>query len=80
MMGYTQRDIDEAKAFILRRVEAEISMQTHLDEALIWAAREIAKISYKYKIKASMFRFSVNPKLNAEVDEVLRKLREMLYE
>lgn len=79
-MNYTQRDIDEAKAFILRRVEAEISMQSHLDEALLWAAREIAKISYKYKIKASMFRFSANPDLKAEVDKVIARLREMLLE
>ena len=79
-MNYTQRDIDEAKAFILRRVEAEISMQSHLDDALLWAAREIAKISYKYKIKASMFRFSANQDLKAEVDKVIARLREMLLE
>lgn len=79
-MKYTDKDIEEAKAFILRRVQAEISMQTHLDEALLWAAREIVRISYKYKIKASQFRFSVNPKLQKEVDEVLARLREMLYE
>ena len=79
-MSYTQRDIDEAKAFILKRVEAEISMQNHLDEALMWAAKEIAEISYKYKIKASMFRFSANKRLQSEVDAVISKLREMIYE
>lgn len=79
-MKYTDKDIEEAKAFIRKRVEAEISMQTHLDEALLWAAREIARISYKYKVSASQFRFSVNPNLLREVDEVLARLREMLYE
>lgn len=79
-MMYTDKDIQEAKAFIRKRVEAEISMQNHLDEALLWAAREIISISYKYKIKASMFKFSVNADLKREVDAVLAKLREMLYE
>jgi hypothetical protein len=79
-MMYTDRDIQEAKAFIRKRVEAELSMQKHLDEALLWAAKEIITISYKYKIKASMFKFSANPNLKSEVDAVLAKLRAMLYE
>lgn len=79
-MVYTQKDIDEAKAFILRRVEAEISMQNHLDEVLLLAAKEIIAISYKYKIKASMFRFSANEDLKREVDAVIARLREQLYE
>ena len=79
-MNYTQRDIDEAKAFILKRIEAEISMQSHLDEALMWAAKEIAEISYRYKMSASMFRFSANKRLQSEVDSVIEKLREMIYE
>lgn len=79
-MRYTDNEITEAKAFILKRVEAEISMQKHLDEALLWAAKEIIRISYKYKIKASLFRFSTNRQLKEEVDKVMAKLREMLYE
>lgn len=79
-MTYTDKDIEEAKAFVRKRVEAEISMQNHLDEALIWAAREIVNISYRYKIKASLFKFSTNEKLKDEVDSVLAQLREMLYE
>lgn len=79
-MMYTDKDIEEAKAFIRKRVEAEISMQNHLDEALLWAAREIINISYKYKIKASLFKFSTNENLKKEVDAVLARLREMLYE
>ena len=79
-MKYSDKDIEEAKAFIRKRVDAEISMQKNLDEAMLWAAREIVRISYKYKIKASMFKFSVNDNLKKEVDDVLAKLREMLYE
>lgn len=78
-MAYTQKDIEEAKAFIRRRVEAEISMQKHLDEELLWAAKEIASISYKYKIKASLFKFSANKQLKLEVDAVIAELRERLY-
>ena len=79
-MTYSDKDINEAKAFVLKRIEAEISMQKHLDEALLWAAKEIIRISYKYKIKASLFRFSTNRQLKEEVDKVMAKLREMLYE
>ena len=79
-MEYTNKDIEEAKAFIRKRVEAEISMQNHLDDALLWAAKEIVRISYKYKIKASLFRFSTHKALQKEVDEVLARLRELLYE
>lgn len=79
-MNYTQKELNEAKAFILRRVEAEISMQKHLDDALIAAAKEIIAISYKYKIKASLFSFSTNENLKKEVDAVIAKLREQIYE
>lgn len=79
-MTYTEKDIEEAKAFVRKRVEAEISMQNHLDEALVWAAKEIITISYKYKIRASLFKFSTNKDLQREVDEVLANLRKMLYE
>lgn len=79
-MKYTEKDIDEAKAFIRKRVEAEISMQKHLDEALLWAAKEIINISYKYKMKASLFKFSANESLKKEVDAVLARLREKLYQ
>lgn len=79
-MKYTDKDIEEAKAFINKRVQAEISMQNRLDEALLWAAKEIASIAYKYKIKASLFRFSANKKLHEEVNIVIAKLREMIYE
>lgn len=77
---YTQKDIEDAKAFIRKRVEAEISMQKHLDEALLWAAKEIIRISKKYKIKASLFKFSANENLKKEVDAVIARLREMIYE
>lgn len=79
-MTYTEKDTEEAKAFVRKRVEAEISMQNHLDEALLWAAKEIITISYKYKIRASLFKFSTNKDLQREVDEVLANLRKMLYE
>lgn len=79
-MMYTDKDIEEAKAFIRKRVQAEISMQNHLDEALLWAAKEIINISYRYKIKASLFKFSTNVNLKKEVDNVLARLREMIYD
>lgn len=79
-MQYTEKDIQQAKQFVLKRVEAEISVQSRLDEALLWAAKEIIAIAYKYSIAPKLFRFSVNPQLKKDVDAVLEKLREMLYD
>lgn len=72
--------LQEAKDYLLKRLDAERKMSRYLDEALISAARRIVNISLKYNIKPSDFRFSNNPQLKKEVEEVLALLREMLYE
>lgn len=76
----TEKQIKEAKEYLLRRIQAEISMQTHLDELLIQAAREIISISLKYGISPENFRFSANKGMQAEVDGVMRKLRKLIYD
>lgn len=76
----TQKQIQDAKDFIKLRLQAEISMQTHLEELLVQAAREIIDISFKHDIQPSMFRFSANENLRQDVNEVLRKLRELIYD
>lgn len=76
----TQKQIQDAKDFIKLRLQAETSMQTHLEELLVQAAREIIDISFKHNIQPSMFRFSANENLRKDVNEVLRKLRELIYD
>ena len=60
----TQKQIQDAKDFIKLRLQAEISMQSHLEELLVQAAKEIIDISFKYDIQPSMFQFSANENLS----------------
>ena len=53
----TKKQIQDAKDFIKLRLRAEISMQSHLEELLVQAAKEIIDISFKYDIQPAMFRF-----------------------
>lgn len=80
MIQPTQQQIQQAKDFIKLRLRAEISMQDHLEELLVQAAKELVDISFKYDIPPSMFRFSANEDLKNEVNGVLRKLRELIYD
>ena len=74
------KQIKEAKDFVIQRVRAEISIQSHLDELLMQATKEIIAISLKYNIVPQNFRFSANVELQSEVDEVMRKLRKLIYD
>ena len=70
--------IKEAKAFILRRVEAEISAERNIETYMTEAARQIVAISRKYGIPPRLFRFSANDGLRSEVDKVIRELRDRI--
>ena len=50
----TKKQIQDAKDFIKLRLQAEISMQSHLEELLVQAAKEIIDISFKYDIQPAM--------------------------
>lgn len=74
----TNNQIEEAKAYILKRVQAETTMQSRLDRYLKEAAKRIIYISYKYNIPPKQFRFSANNQLQKEVDEVIAWLKSKL--
>lgn len=67
--------IEEAKAFLRLRLEAEVSARDNIEEYMAEAAEEIVAISQKYRISPRLFRFSANGDLRREVDEVIRKLK-----
>lgn len=72
----TDKQIEEAKAFLRLRIEAEISARDNIEKYMVEAAKEIVAISQKYHISPRLFRFSANDNLRREVDEVIRKLKE----
>lgn len=78
MKNPTNKDIEEAKAYLRERLSAEISMRNNLETLLVNAAEEIVAISEKYNIPPSKFKFSYNSKLKKEVGEVLKNLRDLL--
>ena len=63
-------------SFLLLRIEAEISAKNNIEEYMVEAARKIVAISNRYNIPPRLFRFSANEKLEEEVNEVIRELKE----
>lgn len=76
----TEKEIAQAKDYILLRLKAERLAVSSLDSALLSAARRIVEIARRYNIPPELFRFSANPQLQAEVREILATLRGALYE
>ena len=76
----TEAEIKRAKDYLLLRLKAERIAVSSIDSALLSAAKRIIAISRKYNIPPEDFRFSANPKLQAEVRAVLTLLRDALYE
>ena len=63
----TEHQIQEAKNYILRRVQAEQNILSRLDDYLLQAADKIIDISSRYNISPSLFRFSANKNLQEGV-------------
>lgn len=70
----SSKDIQLAKEYLRRRVEAETRMEHRLESLLLAAATEIIALAYKRSIPPTLFSFSYDPFLSREVDEVIRKL------
>lgn len=74
----TERDIEEAKEYIRKRIDAENSMRNNLDRYMREAASRIVDISYRYQIPPEKFKFSFNKRLNEEVDAVINWLKQQI--
>lgn len=73
-----KKQIEKAKEYLRKRLSAETSMKDNLEKAMTRAAEKIVEISYKYNIPPWAFRFSADTRLQKEVDEVIRWLRECI--
>lgn len=84
MPSYTEKQLREASQFVLERVRAEVSMETHIYPLLIDAAKKIIALGYKYGLTPGKFRFSSDRQLKAEVDriisELISEIEEMMWE
>ena len=76
----TDKQLKEAKEFLYKRVQVEISMQSRLESYIIEAAERIYAVSRKYSIRPSLFKFSINKQLDLEVNEVIKWLKGKINE
>jgi hypothetical protein len=75
-----QSDIQAAKEYILKRLDAERSMVYNLEKAMQSAAEQICKICYSYGYNPQTFSFSFNRKMMAEIDAVIETLYNLILE
>lgn len=78
-MSATEEEIRRAKEYLTLRLKAERLAVSTMNDALLSAARRIVDISRKYNIPPDKFRFSANPLLKKEINDILALLREALY-
>lgn len=76
----TTKEIEEAKAYIRRRMEAENSMRNNLERYMRQAAERIVDIAYRYNIPPSQFRFSADKRLKEDVDRVIAWLKTQIQD
>lgn len=74
----TETQIREAKEFLLKRIDAEISAERNIRKYMSDAAMEIVSISVRYRIPPRLFRFSADKNLEMEVDRVLGELKDKI--
>ena len=79
-MAVTNKQIEEAKAYLRSRINAEISMTDNLERYLREAASRMVDIAMRYNIPPSMFRFSANKAMEKEIDQVVRWLKSKIEE
>ena len=73
-------DLEQAKAYIRQRLEAETSMTHNLTGYMREAASRIADIAYRYKISPEKFRFSANEKMKQEVENIISWLKSKIQD
>ena len=71
----TQRELDEARDYIVRRLGQQDVAESELARAIDDAAESIALIVLKYLARGMMLRFSGNSAMAREIDDVMSALR-----
>lgn len=77
---YTEQDERDAKNFVISRIYAENELDLEIRRLIRDAVKEITTISLRYNISPREFRFSANERLERNVDEVIRRLREAILD
>lgn len=76
----TQKEVDNAKKYILRRENYAQILDSRVDAILTDAAGRIAQICLKYKIPAKDFTMTSNQQMFEEVSDVMDEVDEQIME
>lgn len=76
----TQKEVDDAKKFVLRRENYANILESRIDNILTDAAGRIAQICLKYNIPAKDFTMTSNQQMFDEVSEVMDEIDEQIME
>ena len=79
-MQPTTSEINDAKQYLRRRLNAEMSMEHRLEALLMQAAREIVAFAYERNIPSTLFSFQYDTLLTYEVDRIIARLRQQIEE
>lgn len=71
-------EIEEAKTYIRSRMRVEESMRNNLEALMEKATKEMVAIAYRYKVDVAHFRFSINHKMQKEINDVISRLKQDL--
>lgn len=74
------RELEQAKAYIRSRLSTEERMNAALTKAMRKAVDEMVDIAFRYRMSPKLFRFSRDPNLLDEINEVIRRLKEAIEE
>jgi len=70
----------EAKQFLIKRLNAEQRMSSLLEEELLLSAEKIVDIAHKYNIPIGRLSSTNDPIVQEEIEKVIQELIEALYE
>lgn len=76
----TQKEVDDAKKYVLRRENYAQVLESRIDAILTDAAGRIAQICLKYNIPAKDFTMTSNQQMFDEVSEVMDEIDEEIME
>lgn len=74
----TQRELDEARNYIVRRIECQNIAESQLARELDDAAESIALIVLKYLARGMKLRFSGNSAMAREIEDIISALRDKI--
>lgn len=72
----SEKDIQTAKRFLIKRLDAELSMTRNLERLFRDAAIRIVRVCYKYNTTPN--RLEVNSTIRREVERIIEELRERI--